>query len=227
MKLFDKKIITFVLLLFVAGLTLVAIIFKNQESAIGPAGQSNLSPTRDTREAAVEKADLIGPGGNLPADAPSKKEFKNFAIPVPGVLSRSGKSSIENFQWLKDHGWKSVVDLREEKEGLDTSISGFNELGLNFLNISIPNGKAPTVKQADDFLKFVTDPSNQPVHIHCRAGVGRTGVLTVLYRYSVQGWTMDKSIAEMVLFRKDGPNASQQKFFNDWEKEHTPGDYVK
>ncbi len=171
----------------------------------------------------------IGVRGNVPDDAPPKKEMKNFSIPIPGVLSRSGQPSMSSFRWLRDNGWKSVVSLRQDGEkgdAIDSSLSGFNELGFNFLSIPVKDGSVPTEQQAIEFLQFMSNRNNLPAHIHCAAGVGRTGVFLVVYRYSIEGYSMNEAIEEMKLFRDDDISKEQREFFTTWEKNHIPGDGI-
>lgn len=169
---------------------------------------------------------LVGPRDNVPDGAPKESDFKLFAVPVPGILSRSGQPTLKDFQWLKDNGWKSVIDLRVNREkkdiSIDTKISGFNKLGFNYLGLPIKDGSTPSVSQVHKFLKFVQDKSNQPAHVHCAAGIGRTGVMVALYRYQIQGWSMNQAIKESALFTKSLPK-SQQKWLLKWASNHKSG----
>ncbi len=221
----NKKILIYSLaIVILAGATLTALrffIFPNNKS---------FAINQSARKYATNIS-LVGPRGNVPDNAPKGQGFDLFAIPVPGVLSRSEQPTIDDFKWLKDNGWKSVVDLREDGEknnptALDSKIPGFNDLGLNFLNIPIKDGTTPSVAQADQFLKFVTDPKNQPAHVHCAAGIGRTGITVALYRYSVQSWPMDKAIEEAGLFTKN-INKDQKNWLAKWAASHDPGSYAK
>jgi protein tyrosine phosphatase (PTP) superfamily phosphohydrolase (DUF442 family) len=189
------------------------------------------STEQDNSQQYANESDLVGPKGNVPDSAPSEKGFPLFAIPVPGVLSRSGQPTLDDFKWLKEKGWKSVVDFREDGEkgnqyAVDSKLPRFNDLGLNFLSIPIKDGGLPSREQADKFLKFVIDPMNQPAHIHCAAGIGRTGIATALYRYSVQGWPMDKAIEEASLFDKS-MKKSRQDWLRKWSEDNAPGSYAK
>lgn len=172
---------------------------------------------------------LIGPKENVPADAPTEGRFNTFSIPIPGVLSRSGQPSIDDFRWLKNNGWKSIIDLREDNErgdvSLDSKIPGFNELGFIFISIPIKDGDTPSQEQAVQFLEFAADSKNQPVHIHCHAGTGRAGLITALYRYAVQGWPMDRAIEEKAAFGSN--NKVQKKWLLKWANSHRAGEYAK
>lgn len=172
----------------------------------------------------------IGPRQNIPSGAPSDYGFWSFAVPVAGVISRSGQPTIADFKWLKEHGWKSVINLRVDGErdevGDDRKIEGFKNLGFNYLSLPIPDGSPPTNAQAEEFLAFVTDPSNQPAHIHCRGGIGRTGVMVALYRYSVQAWPWLKAVEESTLF-EGGISDGQKNWLERWVQNHAPGSYRK
>lgn len=173
---------------------------------------------------------FVGPRENIPKGAPSAYGFWSFAIPVSDVLSRSGQPLMSEFTWMKENGWKSVVDLRVSDDhgevADDSELPGFNELGFNYLHLGIIDGHAPTDVQAQQFLEFVTKPENQPVHVHCRGGYGRAGTAIVLYRYAVQGWPLDQAVAESRLFH-GGISDAQLKWLTSWSKNHPAGSYAK
>jgi len=173
----------------------------------------------------------VGPRQNISSSTtPSDYGFWSFAVPIPGVLSRSGQPTLLDFQWLKNHGWKSVVDLRVDGErgevGDDTKIAGFNDFEFNYLALPIADGSPPTNAQAQQFLDFVTDPANQPVHVHCRGGYGRTGTMVALYRYSVQAWPWLTAVEESKLF-EGGISDSQINWMERWAQTHVPGSAAK
>ena len=215
--------------------TLSGLVFAYQHKKNQVTKQAPATKTSDTIEydyqAYAGDLSLVGPGGNAIDTIPGKEDLKLFAIPVPGILSRSGQPTLAGFEWLKKNGWKSVVDFREDMEkenpyAIDSKLPGFDNLGLNFLSLIIKDGGNFKKEQADQFLKFVTSPENQPVHIHCAAGIGRTGVATALYRYSVQGWSMNKAIEESSLFTKI-ISKSQRDWLQKWAKDNLPGSYAR
>jgi len=188
------------------------------------------SPADNSGESSPKKPDIVfvGPRQGIPENAPIAYGFWSFAMPVSGILSRSGQPLIGEFQWLKDNGWKGVVDLRVDGDhnevSDDAKIPGFNELGLNYLKIQIVDGAAPTDEQGQELLSFATDPQNQPLHVHCRGGIGRAGTMIALYRYSVQGWPMEKAIEESKLFQ-GGVSVAQKKWLDKWASENPPGSF--
>jgi protein tyrosine/serine phosphatase len=166
---------------------------------------------------------LVGPRSNIASSTPTDYGFWSFSIPVKNILARSGQPTILEFEWLRKQGFKSVINLRQENEykevADDEKLSGFKKLGFNYLRLQIRDGGIPTDKQAQDFLKFVKNKKNWPILIHCRAGIGRTGLMTALYRYEVQKWTMDTAIKESRLFR-GGVNSIQKKWLLNWAKKY-------
>lgn len=198
---------------------------------IQPPAKISQSNEETQNISSLPKISFVGPRGNVPADAPSDYGFWSFAIPVPGILSRSGQPTLKDFQWLKANGWKSDIDLRIDGDHKpevsdDALIPGFNELGFNYLKIQMLDGAAPTGAQAEQFLSFVTKPENQPAHIHCRGGIGRAGVMVAFYRYAVQGWPIDQALEEGKLFQ-GGVSAAQEKFLKKYAQERAPGNYGK
>jgi hypothetical protein len=47
------------------------------------------------------------------------------------------------------------------------------------------------------FLRIATDPTLQPVLVHCRRGADRTGFMVAIYRVVVEDWTKADAIEEM------------------------------
>jgi len=240
MKIFTKKCWWWLLLLMVVGGWLIAWGVglddeKNEDNVAYPM----LKPAVDSKEAAglIEPGETIaapviayvGPRENIPVDAPSAYGFWSFAIPVTGVLSRSGQPLMSEFEWLRSQGWRGVVNLRVDGErdevGDDAKLPGFNELGLNYLHIPLVDGHPPTEEEAELFLSFVNDPKNQPVHVHCRGGIGRAGTMTALYRYAVQGWPMGEAIKESRPF-KGGVSTLQEPWLLEWAQTHPPGSHM-
>ncbi len=164
-------------------------------------------PLSKTKETDLKTPEIVfvGPRENIPEDAPTAHGFWSFSYPIPGVLSRSGQPTIQEFKWLREHGWKGIVDMRDTidhgEPGDDRKIPGFTDLGFNYLHLPTPDGHPPTDEDAQKFLEFIQNPANQPVHVHCRGGIGRGGTMVVLTRVKLQNWPLEKAVEESRLYQ--------------------------
>ena len=139
-------------------------------------------------------------------------------LSIPAAARTAGSvPSIDNFGTVNEHyyrgaqpvgrayadlaaaGIKLVIDLQEAG---DTSEPGLVErAGMKYVRIPMNTRIAPTSEQVGTFLHLVNDPANQPVYVHCAGGRHRTGVMTAVYRMSLDGWTPDRAFQEMKSYR--------------------------
>jgi hypothetical protein len=121
----------------------------------------------------------------------------NYGVIWEGKLTRSGLPDADSgWDSLRARGVKSIVTFREETD-VDYGRHGFT----NVLRIPLSSRVFPTERQAEEYLAFIQDPKNQPVHIHCAAGRDRTGMMAALARYAVDAWPLDKALAEAQSYR--------------------------
>ena len=148
--------------------------------------------------------------------------LRNYGVVWENELTRSGLPHDKSgWQWLRDHGTNSIVTFRPEHD-VDYEKFGFERV----LRIPLTGTQVPTDEQADQFLAFIQDPANWPVHIHCSAGKDRTGMMAALARYAIDGWPMDKALAESRLYR-DGHDLPGERvaWLESWAAKHKPGSY--
>jgi protein tyrosine/serine phosphatase len=143
----------------------------------------------------------------------------NYGVIWEHKLTRSGMPRNDTgWRWLHDQGVKSIVTFR--KGDVDYGEYGFTKV------LSIPLSKRifPTERQAQDFLGFIQDPKAQPVHIHCKAGKDRTGMMAALARYAVDGWPLDKALAEARSYRGgESLDGNRVAWLEAWAAKHPPG----
>lgn len=83
---------------------------------------------------------------------------------------------------LHSAGLRAVVSLLN----IPSDAAVYESAGFNFLCLPVPDGSAPTVEQALQFVRFVEEQRamHRPVAVHCEAGLGRTGTMLAAYLIS-------------------------------------------
>ena len=148
--------------------------------------------------------------------------LRNYGAVWPRELTRSGlPKSDQGWIWLRNQGVRSIVTFRTEND-VDYQKFGFEHV----MHLPLSGSVMPTEQQAIQYLKFIQDPANQPVHIHCTAGRDRTGMMAALARYSIDGWPLDKALDEARRYR-DGKELSARRtaWLRAWANTHEPGSF--
>ena len=146
--------------------------------------------------------------------------MRNFGVVWEHKLTRSGLPNTDSgWVWLRSQGVRSIVTFREEHD-VDYAGLGF----ANVLQIPLSSDTYPTEAQAQRFLAYIQDPARQPVHIHCKAGRDRTGMMAALARYAVDGWPLADALTEARRYRggKDLESA-RIEWLEAWAAKHPPG----
>jgi uncharacterized protein (TIGR01244 family) len=125
-------------------------------------------------------------------EAPDATAFPNYRIVRPG-LATAGQPTSAGIAQLKAMGFKTVVNLRTEKEGAKDEESVVKAAGLAYVSVPVT---AETLSQADaDAVGRVLDDSLAgPVLLHC-ATANRVGAVWALLRVR-QGRTLEEAEAE-------------------------------
>ncbi len=121
---------------------------------------------------------------------------------VPKILcvsesfATAAQPKDEAWQKLSANGFKSVLNLRTDKEGVDLTKERemVEKAGLRYISIPV-TGNDPKPEQAEAFINAVKDGQNQPMLIHC-ASANRVGGFFMIYRVLEQGWSEDKALEE-------------------------------
>ena len=139
-----------------------------------------------------------------------------FSWLIENKLAGSGiPTSIDEVQWVIKQGVKSIVTIREES--LDESwIKDVNYLHVLSNDMSVP--EFDDLVHAVDFIHSrITN--NEPVLVHCLAGMGRTGVILACYLVKYQKMSASEATEKV---REERPGSiqsySQEEIIFQFEK---------
>jgi protein tyrosine/serine phosphatase len=96
------------------------------------------------------------------------------------------------------YGIRSIVNLRGRTPGYESAFAARHGLRLFVLDLSAE--EPPSAGEVRRFLDIVSDPENQPVLVHCRNGVDRSGYMIGVYRIEREGWSPGRALREMNRF---------------------------
>jgi protein tyrosine/serine phosphatase len=131
--------------------------------------------------------------------APSSSNAPRIRIHNFGKVNtnyyRGAEPADHDYADLAALGIKTVIDLQQDGSLAEGRL--VQAAGMKFQRIPLTTRVAPTSEELASFLQLVNDPANQPVFVHCAGGRHRTGVMTAVYRMSVDGWTAEQAFKEM------------------------------
>ena len=131
------------------------------------------------------------------------KKPDNFSWIIEGKLAGSAiPTSIDEVEWAIDQGVKSIVTIREEP--LDSDWAN----NVNYLHVHSNDMGVP---EFDDLVKsvdFIHDRivNDEPVMVHCLAGLGRTGTILSCYLIKYKKMSADDAIQKV---RNERPGSIQ------------------
>jgi uncharacterized protein (TIGR01244 family) len=130
-------------------------------------------------------------GDELPATV-DPAAIPNYTRVRPG-LAVAGKPSPVALAHLKEQGFKTVIDLRTESEGLAEEKASVEGQGLRYVSVPMTSASF-TLADALKVKGVVDDPASGPVLLHCAAANRAGGVLAVIE--AKNGKSVEQAIEE-------------------------------
>ncbi len=133
------------------------------------------------------------------------KRPTNFSWLLQGKLAGSGMpTSYEEINWITKQGVRSIVTMTEQ--GLPDSWVQ----GLEYLHIPTEDLSAPDIEKIVAAVDFIDEKikNNEPVMVHCAAGIGRTGTILACYLIKHQKMSAKEAIEKI---REERPGSIQSE----------------
>ncbi len=130
--------------------------------------------------------------------------YGNFGVVVEGEVFRSAQPRLSQLEsWADEYSLRTVVRLRASlKNDLpDAEREKAAALGLTFHEVEMTARRRPGLIELKELVR-VLESAERPMLIHCRGGVDRTGVASVMAAMAVGG--EDYQTARGQLFRDSG-----------------------
>jgi len=141
-------------------------------------------------------------------------------ICVDERVATGGQPKTAAFAKLAANGFRAVLNLRTDTEGIDLKEeqAAVEKAGMRYISIPVVSS-APRPEQVPEFIKAVKEKDNQPMLIHC-GSANRVGAFLMIYRVIDQGWTEDKALQEAIKVGLTSPVL--KKFAHDYVVAHPP-----
>jgi uncharacterized protein (TIGR01244 family) len=136
----------------------------------------------------------LGTVDGLRAEIPEAVDpglIPNYRVAAPGVAT-AGAPSTEALSRLKAQGFKTVVDLRTDKEGTAAEKQAVEAQGLRYVSVPI-TAATFSAADVDAVAKVLGDAGAKPVLLHC-ASASRVGAVWGVLQVR-QGKTIEEADA--------------------------------
>ena len=94
-------------------------------------------------------------------------------------------------------GVKTILDLRSDYDYTDDIKVAAERLGFIYRRLPLSVWNPPTDKEANEFVRLVTNSDEGPYFVFCSDGIHRTGEMSAIYRIIHDKWSIEQALKEM------------------------------
>lgn len=127
----------------------------------------------------------------------------NFHVVVPGLVYRSGQMDAEDLtRYIAKYGIKSILNLRGENPTTSwhqTEIATTAKLNVVHYDRSLGSGTELTLAQMDGLVTLLRN-APKPILIHCYGGADRSGLVSALYCFAIDGETAEQADRQLTIW---------------------------
>ncbi len=163
-------------------------------------------------------AERLARGATIPmtryTTPPPASDIPNFQA-LSDTYLRGGQPDQDGLNWLAEAGVKTRIDLRGDDRDNQWNPPQWNPASIKVFKVDVKDYHAPTIAMVEKFIEIAEAPENQPVFVHCKAGVGRTGVMTACMNIA-RGMTAEQALKQEGINSYHG-TLQQEDFVRDFE----------
>jgi len=141
---------------------------------------------------------------------------------------RANQPSPNRLAWLKDHGFKTILNLRGTQPGLsyyDLEHEACDRLGLAIHDLPWGSREAPYVERIEHLIE-VFDSIEYPALMHCKSGADRAGIVAAMYMLLKEKAPFEEAIDHLsfkYLHVKQGKTGMLDYFFEQYRLANEAG----
>ncbi|MDE1766812.1 MAG: dual specificity protein phosphatase family protein [Thaumarchaeota archaeon] len=133
------------------------------------------------------------------------KKPTNFSWLINNKLAGSGMPTTPSeIDWVQKQGVKSIITMTEHP------LPESWVRGIKYLHVPTEDFSAPDMAQIDQAVEFIHErlQNEEPVMVHCAAGIGRTGTILACYLVKYHKSSAKDAIEKV---RKERPGSIQSE----------------
>src|SRR5882724_2650657 len=126
----------------------------------------------------------------------------NFHVVSEGRVYRSAQMDAGSLaRAIQEHGIKTVINLRGGNEASDwyrAETATARELGVQHFDFNLSASREVSNEEMEKIVASMNS-APKPILVHCKSGSDRTGLVSALYLYGLEGKPADAASGELTV----------------------------